>query len=202
MSRFVVLSVTGLLAGVAVSLLAQRAVAQTDYANQERIGEQVYASCQHRFAVIYPGQPRTRDFMYATHTGSTVPAREYLFREGADRFAVTVAVFPANTPVVDDATVEHAAQQIRQKGGRINQEFKEPYDPGMPGRQINISYPNGKQLRASIYMANRHLTITEALAAEGDFGALQFEQSIALTNEKGYDLDAPNAGVPRDFGCR
>ena len=202
MSRFVPLSVAGMLAGAAVSLLAQQAIAQTDYANQERIGGQVYASCQYRFAVIYPGQPKTRDFSYATRTGSTVPAREYLFREGADRFAVTVAVFPASSPVVDDATVEHAAEQIRAKGGRINQQFKEPYDPGMPGRQINITYPNGKQLRASIYMANRHLTITEALAAEGDFGALQFEQSIALTNEKGYDLDAPNAGVARDFGCR
>jgi hypothetical protein len=72
----------------------------------------------------------------------------------------------------------------------------------MPGRQLNIIYPNGKQLRASVYMANRHLTITEALAAEGDFEALKFEQSIALTDEKGIDLDAPAAGVPKDFGCR
>jgi len=194
MSRFVPLSIAGLLIGTAASLFAQGAVAQ---------GEQIYASCQHRFAVIYPGQPKTRDFQYATRTGATVPAREYLFREGADRFAVTVAVFPANTPVVDDATVEHAAQSIRAKGGRINQQFNEPYDPGMPGRQLNITYPNGKQLRASIYMANRHLTITEAIAAEGDFNALQFEQSIALTDDKGNDLDPPNGSdEPRNFGCR
>ena len=60
MSRFVSMSIAGVLIGAA--LLAQQAVAQTDYANQERIGEQVFASCQHRFAVIYPGQPKTRDF--------------------------------------------------------------------------------------------------------------------------------------------
>ena len=197
MSRFVPLSVAGLLIGAAVPLVSG-ALAQTDPA----LNQGVFANCQHRFAVIYPGQPKLRDFQYATRAGSTVPAREYLFREGADRFAVTVAVFPANSPQVDDAAVEHAAEQLRAKGGRINQQFKEPYDPGMPGRQINITYPNGKQLRASVYMANRHLTITEALAAEGDFAALQFEQSIALTDEKGNDLDAPNGADVRNFGCK
>jgi hypothetical protein len=196
MSRFVSLSVAGLLLGAAVPLLVVPAVAQS-----EPVGEQVYASCEHRFAVIYPGQPKTRDLTYTTTAGRAVPAREYLFREGADRFAVTVAVFPANSPVVDDAVVEHAAEQIRTKGGRINQQFSAPYDPGMPGRQLNISYPNGKQLRASVYMANRHLTITEALADQGDFGALQFEQSIALTDEKGNDLDPPNGTDVRNFGC-
>ena len=197
MSRFVSLSVAGLLVGAAVPFLAVPAVAQ-----REPVGENVYASCQYRFAVIYPGQPKTRDLMYATTAGRTVPAREFLFREGADRFAVTVAVFPPNSPVVDDAAVEHAAEQIRVKGGRINQQFSAPYDPGMPGRQLNIIYPNGKQLRASVYMANRHLTITEAMAAEGDFAALQFEQSIALTDEKGNDLDPPNGEDVRNFGCR
>lgn len=192
MSRFVPLSVAGLLIGAAFPLFVDHAAAQ---------GDQIYSSCTHRFAVIYPGQPKTRDFSYATRTGATVPAREYLFREGADRFAVTVAVFPASSPVVDDAAVEHAAEQIRAKGGRINQQFKEPYDPGMPGRQLNITYPNGKQLRASVYMANRHLTITEAMAAEGDFNALQFEQSIALTDDKGNDLDPPNGADIRNFGC-
>ncbi len=193
MSRFVLMSVAGILIGAAVPVFSESAVAQ---------GEQIYGSCQHRFAVIYPGQPKTRDLTISTSGGRTVPAREFLFRDAPDRFAVTVGVFPQNTPVVDDAAVEHAAEQICQKGGRINQQFKEPYDPGMPGRQLNITYPNGKQLRASVYMANRHLVITEATAAEGDFNALQFEQSIALTDEKGNDLDPPNGtDEPRNFGC-
>ena len=179
--------------GAAGALVSETAVAQ---------GEQIYSSCQHRFAVIYPGQPKTRDLTHTTRTGTNVPAREYLFRDAPDRFAVTVAVFPQNAPVVDDAAVEHAVEQLRQKGGQIRQQFKEPYDPGMPGRQLNVLYPNGKQLRASVYMANRHLVITEATAAEGDFNALQFEQSIALTDDKGNDLDPPNGSdEPRNFGC-
>ena len=195
MSRFVSLNIAGLLIGAAVPFLAAPAASQ-------QIGEQVYTSCEHRFAVIFPGQPKTRDFMYTTSGGRTVPAREYLFKDAPDRFAVTAAVFPADSPAVDDAVVETAAEQLRQKGGRINQQFKEPYDPGMPGRQLNISYPNGKQLRSSIYMADRRLIITEATADESDFNALQFEQSITLIDEKGNDLDLPNNNdPPRNFGC-
>ena len=197
MPRFVPLSVAGLLIGAALPFFSLPAIAQLS-----QVGEQIYTSCEHRFAVIYPGQPKTRDLQFTTTAGRTVPAREYLFKDSPDRFAVTVAVFPDNSSAVDDAVVEHAAEQIRQKGGRINQQFKEPYDPGMPGRQLNISYPDGKQLRASIYMADRRMTITEAMAAESDFNALQFEQSITLIDSKGNDLDRPNNGEVRNFGCR
>lgn len=195
MSRLIPLGLAALLGGAAVPFLAASVVAQ-------QIGEQVYTSCEHRFAVIYPGQPKTRDFMYTTTGGRTVPAREFLFRDAPDRFAVTVAVFPANSPAVDDAVVEHAAEQVRQRG-QVRMQFQANYDPGMPGRQLNITERNGKQLRASVYMADRRLTITEAAASEGDFNALQFEQSIVLIDANGDDLDRPNNNdPPRNFGCR
>ena len=55
MSRFVLMSVAGVLIGAAVPVFTGSAVAQ---------GEQIYTSCEHRFAVIYPGQPKTRDLTY------------------------------------------------------------------------------------------------------------------------------------------
>src|SRR5262245_2231055 len=96
MSRFVSISVAGLLIGAAVPFFSLPAIAQLS-----QVGEQIYTSCAHRFAVIYPGQPKTRDLQFTTTGGRTVPAREYLFKDAPDRFAVTVAVFPANSPVVD-----------------------------------------------------------------------------------------------------
>jgi hypothetical protein len=193
MPGFIALGVAALFAGAAIPLLSGSALAQ---------GEQIYTNCEYRFAVIYPGQPRTRDFMYATTGGRTVPAREFLFGSGQDRYAVTVAVFPPDSPVVDDAVVEHAAEQLRQRG-QIRMQFMANYDPGMPGRQLNITERNGKQLRASVYMADRRLTITEASAPESDFNALQFEQSITLVDERGDDLDrAAPGGDQRRFPCR
>ena len=76
------------------------------------------------------------------------------------------------------------------------------YDPGMPGRQLNIFEPNGRQHRASVYMADRHLVITEANGPAGDFNALQFEQSITLIDGGGIDLDRNAGQEPRRFDCR
>jgi hypothetical protein len=193
MSKSIAIAFGALCATAAILMLAGSALAQ---------GEQIYTNCEYRFAVIYPGQPRTRDFQFATTGGRMVPAREFLFGSGENRYAVTVAVFPANSPVVDDAVVEHAAEQLRLRG-TMRMQFRANYDPGMPGRQLNINERNGKQLRASVYMADRRLTITEASAPESDFNALQFEQSITLIDERGDDLDrAAPGGDQRRFPCR
>jgi len=192
MAKFNPMRVATLLSCAVVPFLPGAAVAQDS---------PMYVSCEYRFAVISPGQPRTRDIAYTTRGGATAPAREFSFGSGSDRFAVTVAVFPAG-PAVDDQIVEHAAEQLRQRG-EVRFQAAAPYDPGMPGRQLNIFESNGRQLRASVYMADRRLTITEASAAVGDFPALQFEQSITLIDANGDDLDRPNNNQePRNFGCR
>ena len=42
----------------------------------------------------------------------------------------------------------------------------------------------GRQLRASVYMYDRRLYITEASAVPGDVPAIEFEQSIMLLDEE------------------
>ena len=167
--------------------------------SQEQAPDLMYIDCQNRFAVIFPSPHMTRDIMYRTHTGASIPAKQFYVERGPDRFIVTSVNF-ANGPQVDDAVVEHAANNLRQRG-EVRFQAAANYDPGMPGRQLNIFQPNGRQLRASVYMAEGHLTITEAEAAEGDFNALQFEQSITLITADGTDRDANANAPPRRFQC-
>jgi hypothetical protein len=168
--------------------------------SQDAPPDLIYIDCQNRFAVIFPSPHMTRDIMYKTHTGASVPAKQFYVERGADRFIVTSVNF-ASGPAVDEAHVEHAANTLRQRG-EVRFQAAANYDPGMPGRQLNIFQPNGRQLRASVYMAEGHLTITEAEAAEGDFNALQFEQSITLINAEGVDRDSNANAPPRRFQCR
>ena len=168
--------------------------------SQDAPPDLIYVDCQNRFAVIFPSPHMTRDIMYRTHTGASVPAKQFYVERGADRFMVTSVNF-ANGPQVDEAHVEHAANTLRQRG-EVRFQAAANYDPGMPGRQLNIFQPNGRQLRASVYMAEGHLTITEAEAAQGDFNALQFEQSITLINAEGVDRDSNANAPPRRFQCR
>jgi hypothetical protein len=160
----------------------------------------LYVNCEYRFAVIFPSPPMTRDITYTTGAGISAPARQFYIERGADRFTVTVVKFSGG-PVVDDAVLEHAADNLRRRG-EVRFQAAANYDPGMPGRQLNIFEPNGRQHRVSMYMADRHLVIAEANAVVGDFNALQFEQSITLVDGSGIDLDRNAGQEPRRFDCR
>jgi len=161
--------------------------------------DNVYVNCQYRVAAIFPRAPAIRDFTY-TNGGRSVPAREFYIQQGADKFSVIVADF-SNGPAVDEKLIDNAAAPLRQRG-EIRFQFAAVYDPGIPGRQLNILEPNGRQLRASVYMADHRLYITEADSVPGDFAALQFEQSVSLINAQGTDLDK-NGNLPsRQYNCR
>ena len=146
-----------------------------------------YINREYRFAVIFPGEPMARNVTYTTSAGASVPARQFFLEQGADQFTMTVVVFAAG-PAVDNQAVDHAAAQLRQKG-EVRFQFAEEYDPGLPGRQLNIFQSDGRQLRASVYMWDHRLYITEATAAPGSSAALQFEQSIMLLDADGNELN-------------
>jgi metallo-beta-lactamase superfamily protein len=147
----------------------------------------VYVSCRYRVAAIFPSAPMIRDTTY-TDSGRTVPARQFYVERGADRYSVTVADFTNVGAAIDDQIVENATVPIRQRG-EVRDQFPEDYTPGVPGRQLNVFDAKGRQLRASVYMADHRLYLTETYAAPSDFAALQFEQSVALINAEGRDLN-------------
>jgi hypothetical protein len=145
----------------------------------------LYANREHRFAVIFPGEPMARDITYTTRTGDSVPAREFFIEGNEGRYSVKIVRFTTGRSA-DRRAVEHAAENLRRRGEILYQAYA---NPGMPGRQLNIRETNGRQLRASVYMHDRRLYITEASAAPGDLAAIQFEQSIMLLDADGTDAD-------------
>jgi hypothetical protein len=170
------LRVSGLLFAAAVSVLPALAQESPLYVNRDA-----------RFAVIFPDQPMMREIAYTTRAGESVPARQFFVEDGAGRYAVTVVQFPSGR-AEDRRAVEHAAENLRRRGEVRFQAYAD-YDPGIPGRQLNIFETGGRQLRASVYMYDRRLYITEANAEPGDVAAIQFEQSIMLLDEDGGDVD-------------
>ena len=147
----------------------------------------MYVFCQYRVAAIFPGEPMTRDFTYTNGTWM-VPARQFYVERGMDRYSVTIADFSKGGPAVDDNIVENAAIALRQRGEVVIQ-FPEDYTPGIPGRQLNISQPDGRRLLSSIYMADHRLYIAESSAPPSDFAAIQLEQSMLVIDAMGRDLN-------------
>jgi hypothetical protein len=152
----------------------------------------MFKNMQYRFGVIFPGQaqPMQRDVTYTTKDGAMVPARQFYLERPGVRYSVTLVKLP-NAQPVDKTHVDFTAEQLLKKGtAQFNYSYC--YDPGIPGRQLNMREPNGNQLRASVYMWDRQLYITEASApvgAQDAQDALQFEQSITILDPMGNDLD-------------
>jgi len=158
----------------------------------------MYIFCEYRVAAIFPSEPMIRDIMY-TNGDRTVPARQFYVEKGMDRYSVTIADFTKGGPAIDDTIVENAAVQLRQRG-EVRLQFPEDYTPGIPGRQLNIFDSNGRQLRASVYMADHRLYITEAYAEPSDFAAIQFEQSVLMIDANGGDLN--NVATRNRYACQ
>jgi hypothetical protein len=53
-----------------------------------------YINREHRFAVIFPGEPVGMDIRYTTSSGATVPARQFSVQSGTDLHAVTSSTSP------------------------------------------------------------------------------------------------------------
>lgn len=184
---------------VLLSCLAMAVLPGAGQLDEPTYDDNVYVNCPYRVAAIFPRPPTIRDFTY-TNGGMSAPARQFYTQQGADMFSVTIVDF-SNGPAVDEKIIDNAAAPLRQRG-EIRFQFTENYDPGIPGRQLNIFQPNGRQLRASVYMADHRLYITEANSVPGDFAALQFEQSVSIINSVGTDLDKNGALPSRQYNCR
>ena len=158
----------------------------------------LYVFCPYRVAAIFPSEPMIRDIMY-TNGDRTVPARQFYVERDMSRYSVTIADFSKGGPAIDDTIVENAAIALRQRG-EVRIQFPEDYTPGIPGRQLNILESNGRLLRASLYMADHRLYITETLSDPNDSAAIQFEQSVLMIDANGRDLNGV-ANVNR-YACQ
>jgi hypothetical protein len=185
-------------AGLAIVAMVSSAQGQQA---PEDTSQAFFISCQNRFAVIFPdgARPMMREIAYTARDGAKLSARQFYVERVSNRYSVTVVAFPSG-PAVDETAIDFADANLRTLG-EVRFAAAGEYDPGFPGRQLNIFQPNNRQVRASVYMADHHLVITEANAEVNDFPAIQFEQSITIIDDKGADYDTNPPDPVRIMPC-
>ena len=105
--------------------------------------------------MIFPRAPQNaRGFTYRTRNGRE-PGRgsQYYLEQGGDRLMVSAVQFSGG-PIIDEQEMDHAVATLSMRG-EVRFSEKGIYDPGFPGRQLNVFMPNNRQLRASVYMMER-----------------------------------------------
>ena len=179
-----------------------RALSPEDIENET---ETIYAACDAGFGIIWPGgEPQgVRDAQYTLASGQRVPAKEYYLERDGGRYSVLSIDFP-NGPYADREIVNHAIAEILKKGKPTFVNYV-TVGLGRPGGQVSVVQPNGRAIRAAVYMGGKKLIIAQADAPAGDSNAVLFEQSIVLVNKAGNDLDRVNPnnmGLTRKYDCR
>lgn len=157
------------------------------------IGDDMYVNCQYRVAAHFPSAPKIRDITYRDGE-RTAPARQFYVENGMATLSVTVVHF-AEGPAADPQLMRNAVAALGRKG-QLRFEYEVFYDePTIRGHQLSIALADGRALRASVYMADHRLYITEAAADLNDFSAFLFEQSVSLIDANGADLDGNPIGL-------
>lgn len=160
---------------LSVSAFAQLAVRQ-------------YVDKNLRFSAFFPHPPKIETITYTNNSGDSLPARHFSASKDSEYYAITVVDASAGGYPVDLNLLEHAADEFRRRG-KILIQSDDNYDPGIPGQQFSVMQQDGRQLRASVYMQYYRLYITEAVGPPGSLSVFQFEQSAALLDADGKEIN-------------
>jgi hypothetical protein len=136
-----------------------------------------------RFAIMFPGDPTIDPVEYTTSDGMQFPARRFSVVDGANQYLLTYVDFTSG-PITDVGIVDKAVGNIVGQGEIIYESDAE-YEPGVESRQLMVSYSDGTQTHASVYMWDHRMVITEAIGAPGTPSLLRFAQSLTLLRPDG-----------------
>ena len=153
-----------------------------------------YVDCAERFSVNFPGQPAIRDTTYQPQRGNALPARVYTVQDGPRRYSVTVVHYAGGFRDVSDVlgSIAWEAWNFRKRGGKVTYDAYAQVDH-IHGHQIHITNPDKSLTFAAIHLHASRLYILEATAPPQTPGAVHFQQSLMILDDKAvrirYNLD-------------
>jgi hypothetical protein len=155
------------------------------------------------FSVNFPGQPTVTTTTYQPQRGVLLPGRVYTLQDGPRRYTVTVIDFAtANVNDVPGA-IGWEAWNFRKRGGEITYDAYGQVDR-IAGHQLHISHADKTQSFIGIYLHARRLYILEARVPPDSPGAVHFQQSLTILDEKGervrYMINPDGSRGARDTG--
>jgi hypothetical protein len=159
-----------------------------------------YVDCGDRFSVNFPGQPTVRETTYQPQVGKPIPARIHTVQDGPRRYSMTVVKL-AGVGVLDvPGAVAWEASNFRKRGGQVTYDASASVDR-IGGHQIHITNADKSLTFAGIYQHAGRLYVLEANVPQDSPGAVHFQQSLMMLDEKAvrvrYNLDADGNRIGR-----
>ena len=195
-----------LVAGLLVLLISRPAAAQPPSPQGGFGGPREWVEYEDRsefFFVNFPGQPVITTTTYQPQRGAPLPGRVYTVLDGARRYMVTVVNMEKAAVNDVPGAIAWEAWNFRKRGGQVTYDAYGQVDR-IAGHQLHINNPDKTQSFIGIYLHARRLYILEARAPADSPGAVHFQQSLTILDEKGervrYMIEPDGTRGARDTG--
>lgn len=156
-----------------------------------------YANQDERFAVSLPAEPEMSAGTFRSASGATLPARIFTATDGVSSYTVTVVSYAGASAEEYAGAREHAAAQIRARGGEVTSENDASYE-GFDTWMMQITNPDATRSFLAIALPPvvsrlERLYIIEGRSPPDVPPPGLFQQSLSFRDEHGermrYDTD-------------
>lgn len=168
---------SGLLFGAFVMMLSAGAWAQNWVE---------YTSIDDRFNAVFPTEPSVEEVEWVSEDSTVVPGRRYSASAGDNSYSLTVYDYHGTSFSNMKGSMAHVATAFRHKGDVTLDAYAQL--DRIPGHQLQITEPDGRELYVALYLHDWLLYVTEARVPFASPRATMFQHSLSVIDENGIRI--------------
>lgn len=142
-----------------------------------------YTSIEDRFHAVFPAEPNVEEVEWVSEDSTVVPGRRYSAAAGDNSYALTVYDYRGTNFSNMRGSMAHVATAFRQKGNVTLDAYAQL--DRIPGHQLQITEPNGRELYVALHLHDWFLYVTEASVPFASPRGTMFQHSLSIIDEDG-----------------
>ena len=142
-----------------------------------------YASIEDRFHAVFPAEPSVEEVEWITEDTSVVSGRRYSSVQGDNSYSLTVFDYRDSSFNNMRGSMAYIATSFRQRGGVTLDAYAQL--DRIPGHQLQLTEPNGRELYVAIHLHDWLLYVTESSVPFASPRGTMFQHSLSITDENG-----------------
>lgn len=166
--------ISGLIFGAFVMMLSAAAWAQSWVE---------YTSIEDRFHAVFPAEPSVEEVEWVSEDSTVMPGRRYSAAAGDNLYSLTVFDYRESGFSNMRGSMAHVATSFRQRG-EVTLDAYAQLDR-IPGHQLQLTEPNGRELYVALHLHDSLLYVTEASVPFASPRGTMFQHSLSIIDEDG-----------------
>ena len=145
-----------------------------------------HTSIEDRFNAVFPAEPNVEEVEWISEDSTVVPGRRYSAVAGGNSYSLTVYDYHGTNFSNMRGSMAHVATAFRQKGNVTLDAYAQL--DRIPGHQLQITEPNGRELYVALYLHDWLLYVTEASVPLASPRATMFQHSLSIIDGEGIRI--------------